>query len=100
MKKDMKFIHYDLGNLDKGRRVEIVLKGTAANVQLLDSTNFNNYKNGKRYRYVGGLAKQSLVRLTAPHSWHWYVAIDMRGLRGKAKTSVRVLPTALPIIDQ
>ena len=55
----MKFIHTDLGNLDKGRIVEIVLKGNAANVQLLDSTNFNNYKNGRRYHYTGGLAKQS-----------------------------------------
>lgn len=37
----MNFTHYDLGNLDKGRMVEIILQGNAANVQLLDSSNFN-----------------------------------------------------------
>lgn len=35
----MNFTHYDLGNLDKGRMVEIILQGNAANVQLLDSSN-------------------------------------------------------------
>ena len=96
----MKFIHKDLGNLDKGRIVEIVLKGNAANVQLLDSTNFNNYKIGRRYQYTGGLAKQSPVRLAVPHSGHWHVAIDMNGLRGTVNAAVRVLPSALPTIKQ
>lgn len=96
----MNFIHSDLGNLDKGRIVEIVLKGNAANVQLLDSTNFNNYRNGRRYHYIGGLAKKSPVHLATPHSGHWHVAIDMRGLRGNVNASVRVLPTALPTINQ
>lgn len=96
----MKFIHTDLGNLEKGRIVEIVLKGNAANVQLLDSTNFNNYKNRRNYHYTGGLAKQSPIRLAVPHSGHWHVAIDMRGLSGTVNASVRVLPTALPTIKQ
>lgn len=56
----MNFTHYDLGNLDKGRMVEIILQGNAANVQLLDSSNFNNYRNGRQYRYIGGLAKNLL----------------------------------------
>lgn len=96
----MKFIHTDLGNLDKGRIVEIVLKGNAANVQLLDSANFSNYKNGRRYRYTGGLAKQSPIHLVVPHSGHWHVAIDMNGLRGTVNANVSVLPTALPTIKQ
>lgn len=96
----MQFIHSDLGNLDKGRIVEIVLKGNAANVQLLDSTNFSNYKNGRRYHYVGGLAKRSPVHLTVPHSGHWHVAIDMRGLKGTVNASTKVLPTILPTINQ
>jgi len=43
-KIDMDFTHYDLGNLEKGRIVEIYLQGNAANVQLLDSSNFSNYR--------------------------------------------------------
>lgn len=43
----MNFIKYDFGQLEKGRIIEIVLQGNAANVQLMDSINFNNYKNGR-----------------------------------------------------
>lgn len=96
----MGFIDHDLGNLEKGRIVEIVLQGNAANVQLLDSTNFSNYKNGRRYTYIGGLAKQSPIRLQTTHSSHWHVAVDMRGLGGSVRSSVRVLPPSLPVINQ
>lgn len=100
MPNKMQFTKYDLGNLEKGRIVEITLQGNAANVQLLDSSNLSNYVNGRRYHYIGGLATKSPVRLATTHSGHWYVAIDMRGLRGSVRTSVRVLPTALPEIQQ
>ena len=100
MQNKMQFTKYDLGNLEKGRIVEITLQGNAANVQLLDSSNLSNYVNGRRYHYIGGLATKSPVRLATTHSGHWYVAIDMRGLRGSVRTSVRVLPTALPEIKQ
>lgn len=96
----MNFTHYDLGNLEKGSIVEIVLQGSAANVQLLDSSNFNNYKSGRKYRYIGGLAKKSPIHLQTTHSGHWHIAIDLRGLRGNVRSSVRVLPTALPTINQ
>lgn len=96
----MNFTHYDLGNLEKGRIVEIRLQGNAANVQLLDNTNFSNYKNGRRYQYIGGLVRRSPVRLQTTHSSHWHIAIDLRGLAGNVRTSVNVLPKALPTINQ
>ncbi|MDR2043499.1 MAG: DUF1883 domain-containing protein [Clostridium sp.] len=88
----MNFTYYDLGNLDKGRMVEITLQGNAANVRLLDSNNLSNYKNGQPYSYVGGLVKQSPVRLKTAHSGHWHIAIDLHGLAGNVKSSVKVLP--------
>lgn len=96
----MNFTHYDLGNLEKDRIIEIILQGNAANVQLLDSTNFSRYINGKRYHYIGGLAKKSPIRLQTTHGGHWHVAIDLRGLRGSVRSSVRVLPQPLPTINQ
>lgn len=96
----MKFIRHDLGNLQRGQIVEIILSGSAANVQLLDSSNFNNYRNGRRYSYTGGLAKRSPVRLQIPRSGHWYVAVDMRGLKGTVKSSARVLPSPLPTLQE
>ena len=57
------FIHNDLGQRNKGEIVEVTLT-MAANVQLMDSSNFANYRNGRKYRYIGGLAKQSPLDLS------------------------------------
>lgn len=92
----MKFNVYDLGQKKRGEIVEISLSGSAANVRLMDSSNYQSYKNGRRHRYIGGLAKKSPVRLQIPNSGHWYVTVDMQGLRGTVRSSVRMLPGSLP----
>lgn len=94
----MQFIHNDLGQRKAGEIVEITLT-SGANVRLMNNSDFSNYKNGRRHRYIGGLAKQSPLRLQIPNSGHWHVAIDMQGLRGSTKASVRILPGALPPIQ-
>lgn len=96
----MKFIHNDLGNRQRGEVVEVTLHGNAANVRLLDSSNFSNYRNGRRHSYIGGLAKKSPVRLQIPRTGRWHVAIDMEGLRGTTRSSVRVLPSPLPDLNE
>lgn len=95
----MQFIHNDLGQRKGGEIVEVTLT-SGANVRLMDNSNFSNYKNGRHHRYTGGLAKRSPVRLQIPNSGHWHVAIDMQGLRGTARASVRVLPGVLPEIQE
>lgn len=92
----MNYTVYDLKNKNRGDIVEITLQGSAANVRLMDSSNYQSYKNGRRHRYTGGLAKQSPVRLQIPSSGHWYVTVDMQGLRGTVRSSIRMLPSALP----
>lgn len=91
-----RFIHSDLGQRQAGEIVEITLQGSAANVRLMDSSNFNSYKGGRQHRYIGGLAKRSPVRLQIPNSGHWHVAVDMQGLVGNVRASTRVLPRPLP----
>jgi len=61
----MQFIHTDLGHRQRGEVVEVTLT-SGANVRLMDSSNFSNYKNGRRHNYHGGLARQSPVRLAIP----------------------------------
>jgi len=94
----MNFTHYNLGHLDRGQIVEVSLSGNAANVRLMDNTNFSNYKAGRRHKYFGGHATRSPVKLTVPNSGYWHVAIDLGGYKGTVKSSVRVLPGALPAI--
>lgn len=97
----MRFIHHDLGNLHGGVIVEVTLKGSAANVRLLDSSNFNNYKAGRRHRFYGSHAKKSPVRLQIPHAGHWHVAVDFGGYAGQVRSSAQVLPGQLkPIREQ
>ncbi len=95
----MQFIHTDLGQRKRGEIVEVTLS-SGANVRLMDGSNFSNYKNGRKHRYIGGLAKRSPVNLQIPNSGHWYVAVDMLGLRGSTKASFRMLPGALPEIRE
>ena len=96
----MKFIQHDLGYRQGGELVEVELSGNAANVRLMDSSNFSSYRNGRRHRYYGGLAQRSPVRLKIPHSGHWYVTVDMQGLGGSVRSSARVLPGPLPALRE
>ena len=100
----MRFTHYRLGHVAPGSVVEVTLRGSAANVRLMDQSNLNAYKAGRRHRYHGGLAKSSPVRLRVPHSGTWHVTVDMQGLRGTARSSTRVIPAEalkpLPAINE
>lgn len=95
----MQFVHQDLGQRQRGEVVEVTLS-SGANVRLLSTSDFHNYKQGRRHRYIGGLAKWSPVRLQIPSTGHWHVVVDMQGLRGSARASVRVLPSPLPVIRE
>lgn len=100
----MNFTYYNLGYIDRGTIVEVSLQGSAANVRLMDSSNFNSYKAGRQHRYQGGLANSSPVRLQVPSSGNWHVTVDMQGLRGTTRSSIRVIPSAafrtLPAINE
>lgn len=91
----MNFVHHDLGNLRGGEVVEVSLQGNAANVRLLDSSNFQSYRSGRRHRFYGGHATKSPVRLQIPGAGHWHVVIDMGGYTGSVRSSVRMLPGRL-----
>lgn len=93
------YIHHDLGYRNGGEIVQVTLSA-AANVRLMDNSNFNNYKNGRGHQYIGGLARQSPVNLTIPHAGNWYVTVDMVGLRGSVRSSAQVLPGPLPSLRE
>lgn len=86
------FTHYDVGHQKRESVVVVTLKGNAANVQLLDSTGFSNYRNGRRYSYQGGLVKSSPYRLVIPRDGHWHVTVDLIGLGGSVRSGVDIEP--------
>jgi hypothetical protein len=95
----MNYLQFNIGLCQRGEIVEITLT-SGANVRLMSSSDFSNYKNGRRHSYIGGLARKSPVRLQVPNTGHWYVAVDMQGLRGTTRASVRRLPGMLPEIRE
>lgn len=92
----MKYTLYKFDNLVKGNIVEITLRGNAANVLLLDSSNHNNYKSGRRYKYYGRYVTKSPYKIIVPYSGRWYVVINLGGYKGQVHSSVRVLSGIMP----
>jgi hypothetical protein len=85
----MDFLHYEV-DAGPSNIVEVTLD-KQANVKLLDSINFQNYRSGREHRYHGGLVKVSPLRLAPPCHGHWHVVIDLGGYTGSVRASVRVL---------
>jgi len=91
----MNFTHYALGQMKSGSIVEVTLLGSAANVRLMmDSSNFENYRRGRRYRFVGGLPTRSTVSLKVPRTGQWHLCVDMLGLRGSVRSAIRTFPAS------
>ena len=87
-------MQFDLHQCQRGDVAEVTLN-VGANVRLLDSNNFNKYRRGQKHQYYGGLAKRSPTRLTVPRGGHWYVVVDLQGLRPTSvKADMRRLPAA------
>ena len=85
----MNYLHYEF-DLSAGDVVEVTLD-KQANVLLLDASNFSKYRQGTRYTYHGGLAKQSPVLVPAPRPGHWHLVIDLGGYGGTVRASARVV---------
>ena len=98
----MEFIYQDLGQRRRGDVVEVQLSGNTANVLLMDSSDFSNFKSRGSYRRaVGGAWKRSPVHLTVPRAGHWYGVVYIPpGYRGQVRAGFRVLPGLLPELRQ
>ena len=90
----MQYQLYNLGNVERGKIVEVTL-GYAANVRIMDSTNYSSFKNGRAHHFIGGYVKRSPFKATLPRTAHWYVVVDLGGYAGRVSSSVRVLSGVL-----
>lgn len=90
----MEYLHREF-DLAEGDVVEVTLAGNAANVLLLDSQNFQNYREGKPYSYSGGYARTSPFRIQAPRPGRWHLVVDLGGGAGRVQASGRVVSAGL-----
>jgi hypothetical protein len=86
------FLHKEF-DLSTGDVVEVTLDNSA-NVQLLDPSNYQTYRDGRQYHYYGGYVTTSPFQITPPHAGHWHLVVDLGGNAGKVRASVRVLSSA------
>lgn len=94
----MQFQSWDLGSGRRGAIVTFTLKGSAANCLLLDSSNFQSFKNGRSYRGVGGAVTRSPFQAQIPDNGRWYAVVFLGAYRGPVtpSISVRDAPKNLP----
>nr|DAT54032.1 MAG TPA: protein of unknown function (DUF1883) [Caudoviricetes sp.] len=82
--------NYSQEYLQKGDIVRVTLD-KQANVILLDSSNYQNFRNGRRYSYYGGLAKVSPCDIVVPRTGQWYIVINLGGYSGSVKYSINII---------
>jgi len=86
-----RFTHYDLKGQRAGTAVDVSLN-TVNNVRLMTAGNFQRFKELLDFKYVGGVAKKSPIRLVVPEDGHWHLIVDMEGHHLLADSSVKITP--------
>jgi hypothetical protein len=86
----MNFLHYEV-NLGQGDFVKVTLRGNAANVLLLDDSNYRSFQAGTQYRYFGGYYTRSPAIIRPPNTGHWHVIVNLGGGAGSVNALVQVL---------
>lgn len=90
------FNEFSLGQCKHGDvfRVELT---AAANVFMVDSSNLSSFKNGRDFRYYGGLITRSPHDFVVPRAGRWHIVAHTWGLRNSARISVSPLQPAGPM---
>ncbi|HEV7433297.1 DUF1883 domain-containing protein [Rhizobium halophilum] len=86
-----RFKHYDLRGQRAGTVVEVTLNAVN-NVRLMTSGNFQRFKELLDFKYIGGVAKKSPIRLVVPEDGQWNLIVDMEGHHVLADSAVKVTP--------
>lgn len=94
------FQHYSLGYQKQGTTAVVTLSGNRANVRLMDGPAFASYQRGGQYRFIGGQAQSSPVRLIIPSDGNWHVVVELIGLGGSVRSGIYVepAPSAPPLV--
>ncbi|MQB05998.1 DUF1883 domain-containing protein [Agrobacterium tumefaciens] len=92
------FTHYDLKELRAGTTIEVSLSAVN-NVRLMTGANFQRFTELLDFKYLGGVAKKSPIRISIPETLHWHLVIDAEGHSGLAESSVKMLPAPSQVIQ-
>jgi hypothetical protein len=86
----MTFLHYEV-TTSKESVIRVNLTGNAANVLVMDDTNFQRFQQGSQYTYYGGYYTRSPAVIKPPQAGRWIVVVNLGGGIGTVNASVQVL---------
>ncbi|KXG86114.1 DUF1883 domain-containing protein [Agrobacterium bohemicum] len=99
-KPAFRFTHYDLKELRTGAIIEVSLNAVN-NVRLMTSGNYQRFTEMLDFKYLGGVAKKSPVRVTIPETSHWHLIVDCEGHHTLAESAVKMLPPrSMPVLRE
>ena len=84
----MNFLNYEV-TTGPASVIEVTLS-LAANVLVMDESNYQSFRSGSAHRYYGGYYTQSPVIIRVP-SGRWHVVVHLGGLSGHLTAAVRIL---------
>lgn len=79
------YLWFDLGHCLGGASFEVTLRGSAANVFLVDAASYAAFVDGDEYEYFGGFTDISPVEVEVPYDDEWFLVVN--GYEGKIKVS-------------
>jgi hypothetical protein len=83
--------HLDFQFIAKLGDVAEVTLDRAANVLMMDPANYDEYQQGRAYRYYGGHATVSPFSIVVPNPGLWHVVVDLGGGPGEVRASARLI---------
>ena len=99
-KPTFRFTHYDLKELRTGAIIEVSLNAVN-NVRLMTSGNYQRFTEMLDFKYLGGVAKKSPVRVSIPETSHWHLIVDCEGHHTLAESAVKMLPPrSMPVLRE
>lgn len=93
----LEFLHQEL-EAGPDDLIEVTLD-SPANVLLLDSESYENYRNNRPYHYFGGYVAHSPYRLRPVTQGKWHLIVDLGGGPGHVRAFLRVFSDPVPAGD-
>jgi hypothetical protein len=87
---NFRFTHYDLKPQRAGTAIEVTLSAVN-NVRLMNAANYQRFTERLDFKYAGGVARKSPIRLVIPENGHWHVIVDTEGHHGLAESSIKLI---------
>ncbi|RLC51137.1 MAG: DUF1883 domain-containing protein [Candidatus Cloacimonadota bacterium] len=86
----MSFLH-SREYINEGDVVEVMCSHQC-NILLLTDTNFQNYKNNRRYSYSnGGFYKMFPARMQVPNTGYWNIVLFLAGGSARIKHTIKII---------